>query len=77
MFANLLRKFRFSLLITGTGGVIFFNPIQLQDSISFVYALLKRNELGLLFVCVFFKYFPFCMHGGHNLMPKCNVEKRH
>lgn len=30
VFANLLRKFRFSLLITGTGGVIFFNPIQLQ-----------------------------------------------
>lgn len=30
VFANLLRKFRFSLLITGAGRVIFFNPIQLQ-----------------------------------------------
>lgn len=38
----------------------------------------SREMNWVCFLCVFFfKYFPFCMHGGHNLMPKCNVEKRH
>lgn len=80
VFANLPRKFRFSLLITGAGRVIFFNPIQLHEDsrIRIPLNLFLHFSREMNWVCsllFFFFYFLFCMHGGHNLMPQCNVEE--